>query len=207
MGNRKYNWNDIQRDYDSGLSQPDIIKKYGMSSAALHKASKRGDFKPRTLIDGFKLWRESNPDKVGQPSTEAKKEIKRKKLSEIAKVGNYGGYKRGSGRGKKCWYESSIAGKVWCDSTYELVYAKRLDALGVKWRKNNFKFPYMFEGKRSNYIPDFYVHDWEKYIETKGYKTERDEAKWRYFPHTLVILYGKDLEGLPSGVVTRLESD
>ena len=47
-----------------------------------------------------------------------------------------GGYRQGSGRGKKQWYESKIAGRVFLDSSYEVAYAKYLDYCGINWIKN-----------------------------------------------------------------------
>jgi hypothetical protein len=41
-------WKSIQEDYDSGLSQRDLIKKYGFSFGVLTNGRKRGLFKTRT---------------------------------------------------------------------------------------------------------------------------------------------------------------
>jgi hypothetical protein len=56
----------------------------------------------------------------------------------------------------------------------------------------------MLYGKSHRYFPDFYLPETEEYIEIKGYKTERDEAKWKYFPKDkkLTILFGTELKEL-----------
>lgn len=95
---------------------------------------------------------------------------------------------------QKGQYISPIAGTVELDSGWEFRYAIYLDSLGVKWERNTKKFPYFFKGKSRNYIPDFYVHDWNEYIEIKGRKKAMDEAKWRDFPHKLKILQLKELK-------------
>lgn len=118
----------------------------------------------------------------------------KKKISETMKQKKLGGYREGSGRGKKSWYESHIAGRVHLDSSYELEYACYLDSKNIKWKKNQIKFPYSFEGNKRFYIPDFYLIESDEYVEIKGYKTEKDEAKWKSFPYKLRVLFKKDLE-------------
>lgn len=119
----------------------------------------------------------------------------RNKLSKSLK-GKTGGYRIGGGRGKGCWYESPLAGKVYLDSTWELAYSKWLDKNMKKWKKNYIKFPYEFQGKLRYYIPDFYLIDSDEYIEIKGYKTEKDLEKWKSFPYKLTILMKEELKKL-----------
>lgn len=139
----------------------------------------------------------ARPDQVGKrfgASLHGHSQEARDKLSVVAKERGLGGYVEGSGRGKKTWYESSIAGKVFLDSSYELRYAQYLDSQNINWLKNSKKFPYYDEqGKMRNYIPDFFLVDHNEYIEIKGYKTIRDDYKWSQFPHTLKVLFEKDL--------------
>ena len=57
--------------------------------------------------------------------------------------------------------------------------AARLDELGISWlRDEDMKLEYRTRGGRKrNYIPDFYLPDYDMYIEVKGYWTDR--AKWK----------------------------
>lgn len=48
-------------------------------------------------------------------------------------------------------------------------------------------FQYTWNGERT-YFPDFYLPDFNTYVEIKGYKVERDIAKWSYFPHNLLVI-------------------
>ena len=100
----------------------------------------------------------------------------------------------GGGRGKKCWYESPIAGRIHLQSSWELAYAKYLDTLNINWKRNTNKFAYEFEGKTHNYIPDFYIIDNDTFVEIKGIETEQDRAKWKAFPFRLRILKRKELK-------------
>ena len=63
------------------------------------------------------------------------------------------------------------------------------------WAKNeglnivrpNIGFDYIYDGARK-YYPDFYIINLNLYVEIKGYKTERDIAKWLWFPHPLAVV-------------------
>ena len=76
---------------------------------------------------------------------------------------------------------------------WELIYAKWLDLNSIKWRRPTETFKYIFENKEHRYTPDFYLIDECCYVEIKGYKTIKDEEKWKQFPVKLKILMGKDL--------------
>ena len=79
---------------------------------------------------------------------------------------------------------------------WELAYAKYLDANNINWRQPRECFKYIFENKEHYYHPDFYLIDENLYIEVKGYKTKKDEAKWNQFPLKLKVLTGKELKEL-----------
>lgn len=126
------------------------------------------------------------------------KEIeRRKKISETMKNNpKCGGLREGSGRGKKIWYESKIAGKVYLRSSYEIEYVKWLDKNNINWKQNLIKFPYEYKGKLHYYYPDFYLIDDDEYVEIKGFKTDKDLEKWKNFPYKLKILMKDNLKSL-----------
>jgi len=86
---------------------------------------------------------------------------------------------------------------------WEVKYAKFLDENNTPWRRPTEKFKYEFEGKVSYYTPDFYLPNECLYIEIKGYKTAKDDAKWKQFPLALKVLSGKNLIDL--GLLTEKE--
>ncbi len=102
------------------------------------------------------------------------------------------------GRTKKIEYESSIAGKVKLDGTWELAAAKYFDSINVKWIRNKKRFEYFNEIKntKSTYCPDFYIEDWNTYIEIKGYTTELDLCKWRQFTENIEVWDRKKMKEL-----------
>ena len=52
---------------------------------------------------------------------------------------------------------------------------------------------YKADGTKSTYQPDFYIEDLKSYIEVKGYETDLDKAKWKYFTEKLIVLRRKEI--------------
>jgi hypothetical protein len=77
---------------------------------------------------------------------------------------------------------------------WELKYAQWLDNNRVKWMRCKQAFEYTFENKTRRYTPDFYLPDTDEYIEIKGYKTNKDIAKWSQFPYKLTVLMRSELK-------------
>lgn len=71
--------------------------------------------------------------------------------------------------------------------SWEVKVAEWLDAQGIRWENEANPKPYYWNGDWKLYFPDFYLIDYECYIEVKGYRTERDEAKWNHFDCDLLI--------------------
>lgn len=116
----------------------------------------------------------------------------------FASVFNYGngGYRGSSKKYKHQWYNSPIAGRIFLDSSWEVKYAEFLDKQKFEWKRNIEKFPYIYNGKEYNYIPDFYIPIKDEYVEIKGYMTQKDEEKIRQFPRKLLVLQRDDLKKL-----------
>lgn len=104
-----------------------------------------------------------------------------------------------AGRCKKISYSSPIAGEIKVDGTWELEVAQYLDGIGVKWKRNKNRFAYMYEGKERFYTPDFFVEDYNCYIEVKGYETEKDRSKWDQFSHKLLIWKKEEIKAIKNG--------
>ena len=89
-------------------------------------------------------------------------------------------------RKKRLWSKSSKYKKkdgtiLEMDSTWEVIMAMRLDELNIQWeRDENMKLPYFAKsGRKRNYIPDFYLPDFDAYLEVKGYLTESAKHKMK----------------------------
>lgn len=85
---------------------------------------------------------------------------------------------------------------VYLHGKWELNYAIWLDKNQIKWQRCKESFSYEYKGKVRRYTPDFYLPGSDEYIEIKGYKTEKDNAKWSQFPkyRTLRVLLEGDLK-------------
>lgn len=106
----------------------------------------------------------------------------KKHISVTQKLRGAGGYRFGSGGGKKGRYED-----VHFDSSWELAVYIFYKDHGMFIKRCTEKRTYEFEGKIYNYIPDF-VTD-EGIIEIKGYDTPRSLAKAKYNPDIIVLHY------------------
>lgn len=62
-------------------------------------------------------------------------------------------------------------------------------------------FDYVWNGNRK-YFPDFYLPLIDSYVEVKGYKTERDIAKWEQFPKKLLIVQEQEMRDIRNGKYT-----
>lgn len=104
----------------------------------------------------------------GTPVTELTKQ----KLSLHAKQNNYGGYKKGSGRGKHGWCRG-----YWCDSTWELAWVLYNTDHKVSFTRNHKRFQYETpDGVKHHYTPDFLLEG-VQYIEVKGYVQDLEALK------------------------------
>lgn len=86
--------------------------------------------------------------------------------------------------------------------TWEVKFAMFLDEKGYKWSRPRESFSYYYDRER-HYTPDFYLDDFQTYVEIKGWKTQKDEAKWKYFPYPLIVLSGSDLSKLGIDIQVR----
>ena len=95
------------------------------------------------------------------------------------------------GRAKNIEYNGCILKGSW-----ELKVAQYLDTHNIRWTNDIQPFPYIWEGKERSYFPDFYLLDKDVYLEVKGYKRDRDVAKWQHFPHTLIVIDSNTIDNL-----------
>lgn len=119
-----------------------------------------------------------------------------RKLSENMNARYAAGWQSGGGRCKKYVHFSDIAGEVKIDGKWELAVCIYFDTLDIHWKRNTERFPYKKpNNKDATYCPDFFVEEWDSYIEIKGYETDIDKCKWRDFPidKKLIIWRKEDL--------------
>lgn len=116
----------------------------------------------------------------GRCLDEDKEAQRRSKLSVVAKSKGLGGYVKGSGRGRKGYYKG-----IWCDSGWELAYVMYNLDHGIEFKRNTDSFPYVYQGRQLNYVPDFYEAGY--YIEIKGREWYIDAYKYPSVPNLKIL--------------------
>jgi hypothetical protein len=179
---RDMDWKSIQEKYDSGIP----ASKLGHCSCCITWATKNGYLK----TDKSKMLKFNySSGKIDLSPWRTKKH--RQVMSKL------GGIRANAGRCKSITHISPIAGEVKLNGSWEQKYAFWLDENNIKWIRNTKSFPYEFEGKVRKYYPDFYLVDENRYIEIKGYETDKDRAKWSQFKNTLTVLKRNELTSSP----------
>lgn len=79
------------------------------------------------------------------------------------------------------------------NGTWELDVAKYLDENNIKWERPSIGFEYEWNGGTHIYYPDFYLPEFDKYIEVKGLKRDRDDYKWKVVEN-LIIITAKEIK-------------
>lgn len=90
----------------------------------------------------------------------------------------YGKVTHGKGR----WFIKRDGNKIYLRSSWEVKVAELLEGYNLLWEYESKTFPiaYQFNGEKKNgtYTPDFWVEEWQKYIEVKGFW--RGDAKPKF---------------------------
>lgn len=142
---------------------------------------------------GKKTWNKGiSPSKETREKSSkshlGKKQLESTKLKlHIANKGRLPGHSKG------IYYDSPLQGKIWLRSTYELAYVKYLDSKKVLW----YYEIETFDLGDTTYTPDFFLPQFEKFIEIKGFMRKEAQEKINKFkdeyPWNLEILYKEDL--------------
>jgi len=118
-----------------------------------------------------------------------------KKHNMVADTSKMGGFREGGGKAKQISYTNWLGENMKLNKE-EIKVAKILDEKQLNWKRNTKGFPYTtLEGKPRKYYPDFVVNE-NKYIEYKGWVTEKMNHKMKDAVKTndldLLIIIGDD---------------
>lgn len=181
-----YDWIQIQRDYDEGLTWERLSEKYKLSTYMITKAIEDKLFESRNPSMAAKLAHQQGRHDYSYSRTPEFREKYRK----------FGGLKSKSGRCKMYPYANLNSEEFSLQGRWELILAQSLNSINMLWVKNKKYFVYTFEQRERKYYPDFYLPSLDLYIEVKGYETDKDRAKWKAFPHQLIICRKKDVKDI-----------
>lgn len=99
----------------------------------------------------------------------------------------------GAGRGKKCYFTKADGMTVYLRSSYELYFAIGLERNEIKW-----EYERRIDLKEYIWHPDFYLPDYDMYVEVKGYLTDNSKQKmisfYNQFPDIkMLVMQYKDI--------------
>lgn len=127
-------------------------------------------------------------------------EESKKKLSESmarAVKENPDSYSRNNvcGRTKLMETLDSLGNPTKVNGGWEFLVSEYLSSRNIRWtNKITEEFIYFWDGKERRYYPDFYLIDYEIYLEVKGYERERDLLKWETLKDRLIVIKKKEID-------------
>ena len=153
------------------------------------KAKEEGRPKPEITEAGRQKIREAN---ANRDWTEAKRQNHSNSMIKAVEE-NPDSYTKNnvSGRVKIVEHNGQKLKGSW-----EVKVAEWLDSQNVTYKVEHKGFDYVYENITRQYYPDFYLPDLDVYIEVKGWKRDKDVAKWSQFPDKLVIIDGTNIHTL-----------
>lgn len=101
-----------------------------------------------------------------------------------------------SGRVKSFDFLDSFNNKIKMKGKWELKFAVFLNDKNIKWTNVIKPFPYFWNDSWHLYFPDFYLPDFNVYVEIKGYERERDIQKWCQFKEKLYKIKKYEISNL-----------
>jgi hypothetical protein len=115
--------------------------------------------------------------------------------------GKSGGYRRRGGRGKQGWYKG-----YYCNSSWELAWVIYQLEHNSQFKRNTIGFEYEFNNKKLKFYPDFILDNGE-YVEVNGYVDDKVKAKFKYFPHKLIVVGREDIKPYIKYVTDKYGAD
>jgi len=175
-------------------------------------------------IDGEKRWKEwkinnskSKKGKVNLGDMNGMKHIEaRKKVSDarIEMFKDPENRKIYSDKTKQAWVDGkfdnvNVGQSKWHEykhsngttykvqGTWELYFIEWLDKKSVKFECHKGRIPYTINGTTRNYYPDFYIHDWNCYVDIKNkYHYSLQEEKFKQLKkegNNIRLIFGEEL--------------
>jgi hypothetical protein len=164
------------RTYFAGTTKPNKKSQYESITTSVKKRvawnkgltkeiNDRVKAQSDSMIQGYKTGRIAKP----------KPDIN--KSRETALKHGFGGYRENAGKSKKFRVDDSFGKQVCLQSSYEFRCSEILNELGIKWIRPKF-LKYELEGKVKNYFPDFFLVDYNIYLDPKNsYLAIKDKEK------------------------------
>lgn len=207
---------DFDKDYCkkcwTSIRQKTDISKIRMSNAILSMIKNDPDWKSRNSKS--KIGKINLGDKNGMKSKEArlkvsktrtelmKSESFRKIISDNTKKawidGKFDGVSVGRSKWHKYKHSNGIIYNV--QGTWELAFIEWLDINNLNFSCHKGRLSYILEGEKHSYYPDFFVYDWDCYVDVKNdyhYSIQKDKFKaLENDGYKIKIIFKEELEKL-----------
>jgi len=161
--------------YNEKVKLGEIEREY---SNQFTKAEKLGLEKPKVSDETKEKLSKKAKDCVW---TKERREQHSKIMIETA-IKNPSSYSCNNVCGRTKLYETidSLGNKTKVNGGWERLVSEYLNNLNINWINTiEEEFYYEWDGKLRRYYPDFYLPDYNFYIEVKGYERDRDLEKWK----------------------------
>jgi len=111
-----------------------------------------------------------------------------------------------SGRTKSYRCVDSLNNDVKVKGSWELLVAEHLNELNIKWtNKIDETLLYYWDNSERRYFPDFYLIDYNLYVEVKGYQRDRDLEKWKTISNRLIIIKKYEINKIKKNIFNLFE--
>jgi len=169
-----------------------VAPSYGMLGKKGSNQHIKGTAKPLSE-QAKEAIRNSNKNRIWDEKARAKQSASMKRAVE-----NHPESYTSSNRGRT---KQIIFDGIKFQGRWELDFYKWCKDNNIYCVRNTQGFKYLWNGERT-YYPDFYLPEKNVYIEVKGYKTERDDAKWSQFPKKLLTIQKQDILNINKNTYT-----
>lgn len=165
-------------DYATELWKDKNIRDSRIKSIREHH--KDLDFRKECSLRSKKLWKEEDfRNKTVSRMLESNKtdEVKRKRSDNMKRLWSDPGFARKVFDSQSRWikYECVDGSILYLKSTYEETACSFLDTLHIKYLYERRVFKYCLDGCTSSYFPDFYLPEYELFLEVKPEKLQNTE--------------------------------
>jgi hypothetical protein len=164
---------------------------------AKHSEIMKKAYVPHIMTDEEKIKNAARLKEINKTMWTEEKRLEHGKIMQRVAQENPESYKSvGYTNTKREIYIGKNGDEFLMRSSWEVAMAKLLDNENINWTNKVDGFLYEFENVKHNYFPDFHLIDYDIYIEVKGIKIEKDEAKWNQFPKPLIKFMKSDYDSL-----------
>jgi len=165
------NWGPIQIDHDSGMIQTEITKKYGISSASLNKANKKGLIKLRNVKESLLLQKRTHTEESRKKISETRKKYLRDNPDKIPYLLNH--------KHKRKFYSEEYFNECLKDTNFINEY--KVDTYSLDFAEVVNKIDLEIDGNQHFYDKKIIEHDKKRnfYLSCLGWTIIR--IKWSEF--------------------------